>query len=189
MLFHRLHLSLLFFCISCSSPVVYKNVEPIVYNDVQTEPEAQPVTEMPEALLFDPPAGWQHAEKPESPYVKFFIVGTGKKGYPPSINLCIEPFKGTLPEYLKIVQEINQEEGGTWKDLGSCQTPAGKGDLSQLDIVTQYGALRMLHFIMVDKGYTYILTATARRDEFSFYYKDFFAAIHSLRFGALPAEY
>lgn len=175
--------SLLLLCLSCSHQVAVKDVEPIIYQEAPPQSITQP-----QALLFDPPAGWYHAEKPDSPYVKLFIVGTGQKGYPPSINLCIEPFKGSLQEYLKIVQKINQEEGGIWKDLGSCQTPAGKGDLSQLDVMTPYGALRMLHFIMADGDNTYIFTATARRDEFFLYYKDFFTAIQSLRFGSLPTQ-
>lgn len=140
-----------------------------------------------EALLFDPPSGWHQAENPDdSPYLKLFIVGTGKKGYPPSINICIEPFRGTLPEYMKLVQKINQKEGGVWKDLGAFETPAGKGNLSQLDITTQFGPLRMLHFILVDHEHAYIFTATARREEFAAHYKDFFASLRSLRFGTLP---
>lgn len=144
-------------------------------------------TSSPQALLFDPPSGWHHAEKPgDSPYVKLFIVGTGKKNYPPSINLCIEPYSGSLTDYMKRVQKINQEEGGTWKDLGSLQTPAGKGNLSQLDVLTQFGTVRMLHFILVDNGHAYILTAAALREEFPLNYKDFFTAIRSLRFGSVP---
>lgn len=140
-----------------------------------------------EALLFDPPSGWHQAENPdESPYLKLFIVGTGKRGYPPSINICIEPFRGTLPEYLKLVQKINKEEGGVWKDLGAFETAAGKGDLSQLDIKTPFGPLRMLHYILVDHQHAYIFTATARREEFAANYKDFFASLRSLRFGKLP---
>lgn len=141
-----------------------------------------------EALLFDPPNGWHQAENPDnSPYLKLFIVGTGKKGYPPSINICIEPFRGTLQDYMKLVQKINKEEGGVWKDLGAFETPAGKGDLSQLDVQTQFGLLRMLHFILVANEHAYIFTATARREEFAANYKDFFASLRSLRFGKLPA--
>lgn len=175
--FHLLSSLLLLLGLSVSSPS-------FCYGAPSLPESASPV----EALLFDAPTGWRHAETPaDSPYVKIFIVGTGKKGYPPSINLCIEPFSGSLQEYIKRVQKINQEEGGTWKDLGAFQTPAGKGDLSQLDLITQFGPVRMLHFILVDKGHAYIFTAAARRDEFSLYYKEFFAAIRSLRFGELPS--
>lgn len=135
------------------------------------------------AILFTPPEGWRFADAKELPkYVKVMVVGKGLHECPPSINLGMEPFKGTLKDYLKIVKRINEAKPCEWKDLGTIQTQAGKGSLSQLDMRTEWGSMRMMHVILVANGYAYILTTAALRDEFPLYYEDFFKTMRSLRF-------
>lgn len=135
----------------------------------------------PQAVYFTPPEGWRQAEsKSLSPNVKIMVVGKGKGEFPPSINLAVEPYKGTLKDYLKIVKSINASKGGNWKDLGKIRTDAGEGSLSQLDTKLQWGDVRMLHAIVSKNNTIYIMTAAALREEFPAYYKQFFDAMRSL---------
>jgi hypothetical protein len=133
-------------------------------------------------VLFTPPAGWHLAEASALPAnVRVMVVGKGPSSFPPSLNLSSEPYKGTLKQYLKIVKNMNDAQGYEWKDLGNIQTQAGTGNLSQVDTKTQWGNVRLMHVILVKNGRVYILTASALKDEFSIFYKDFFAAMRSLR--------
>ena len=70
------------------------------------------------------------------------VVGKSSKEMPPSINLGYEEFQGSLKDYLKIVQDFNRSQGDTWRDLGTVQTKAGPGSLSQLDMKSQWGNLK-----------------------------------------------
>lgn len=147
-----------------------------------TETKALEVdTLVPGAVYFTPPKGWQQADASAlSPTVKMLVVGKGKGDLPPSIHLALEPYQGTLKDYMKIVKAINVSKGGEWKDLGKIRTHAGEGSLSQLDTKTQWGDMRMLHTIVLKNNTIYIMTAAALRDEFPAYYKHFFDAMTSL---------
>ena len=135
------------------------------------------------SLQFTPPQGWRYADSTQLPQsVKLMVVGKGAHYFPPSINLGMEQYSGTLKDYLKRVKEINKAEGNVWKDLGSIQTPAGLGSLSQADRKTEWGEVRMLHLILSKEGVIYILNASALKEEFPRFYQDFFAAFQSLHF-------
>lgn len=135
----------------------------------------------PGTVTFTPPAGWRLAEQKElSSSVKSMVIGKGKHEFPPSINLAVEPYNGTLKQYLKIVKSINNANRAEWKDLGSIKTKAGDASLSQVDEKTEWGNIRMMHVIFVKNGYAYILTAASLKEEFSEFYKDFFASMRSL---------
>lgn len=135
----------------------------------------------PGAVYFIPPSGWQFAQLENlNPNVQIMVVGKGKGAIPPSINLTVEPFKGTLKDYLKIVKSINASKGNAWKDLGKIKTEAGEGSLSQLDTTIRGENVRMLHTIVAKNGLIYILTASALKVEFPSYYKQFFDAMSSL---------
>src|SRR4051812_11336086 len=85
-------------------------------------------------VTFNPPKGWKNGDISKmSPLIKSMIVGTGKSHFPPSLTLAIEPYPGTLKEYLTIVKKINEKEKTDWKDLGKINTKAGEGSLSQFD--------------------------------------------------------
>ena len=142
-----------------------------------------------EAILFDPPSGWHYGNlKDLPPSVKAMVIGKGKREYPPSINLGMEKYGGTLKDYLKIVKRLNEEQNFAWKDLGTIPTGAGDASLSQLDMRTEWGNVRMMHVILVREGYAYVMTAAALRDEFSLYYQDFFKTMRSLRFGRVSPD-
>ncbi len=131
---------------------------------------------------FTPPQGWSYTEKiPELPYVKTMVYGKGKSNFPPSMNLSSEEFKGSLPDYLKIVKKINESKGLKWKDLGKIQTLSGEASLSQVDSVIEWGPIRMMHVILVKDENVFILTAIALQNEFSVHYKEFFEALRSLK--------
>lgn len=137
----------------------------------------------PGAVLFTPPKGWRAADPADLPKsVKAMVVGKGACEYPPSINLGTENYKGTLKQYLKRIKEINDSRGTAWKDLGTIRTEAGDASLSQADAKTGWGEVRMMHAILKKGDTIYILTASSLKDEFSKFYKDFFAALKSLRF-------
>jgi hypothetical protein len=139
-------------------------------------------TEEEEIVSFTPPSGWFLADpKSLSPHVRVMVVGKSSSTLPPRLNLSWEPYKNSLRQYLKTVKNMNAAQGYEWKDLGNIQTEAGTGNLSQVDIKTQWGELRLMHVILIKNENVYILTASALKEEFSIFYKDFFAAMRSLK--------
>ncbi len=136
----------------------------------------------PGAVLFTPPTGWVVAD-PKSllPNVKIMVVGKGARDYPPSMNLTIERFSGTLKQYLRIVKVINENRGDEWKDLGLIRTEAGDASLSQVDTKSKWGTERLMHVILIKDQTVYILTAAALKEEFPKFYKEFFNSLRSLR--------
>lgn len=137
----------------------------------------------PGALLITPPKGWQPADPSALPEkVKLMLVGKGKSVYPPSINLGMESYKGSLKDYLKMIKDVNESLGARWKDLGSIQTKSGRASLSQVDMNTEWGPVRLMHVIIIKNRTVYVVTAGALKNEFHSYYKDFFEAMKSIRF-------
>lgn len=147
----------------------------------QEESAQQIDTNAPGAVYFTPPEGWMQGKTEDlSPSVKLIVIGKGKGAFPPSIHLAVEPFKGSLKDYLKLIKSITAAKGVEWQDLGKIQTEAGEGSLSQIDSQMQWGQVRMMHAIVAKNGVVYILTASALREEFPSYYKQFFDAMRSL---------
>ena len=133
-----------------------------------------------EEARFTAPKGWRLAEQDIlPPHVQVMVVGEGKKEFPPSINLSTEEYQGTLQEYLQIVKNINQKRGSEWKDLGKIKTKAGEASLSQANVLTKWGPVRMMHVILVKDNTVYILTASALQNEFSSHYKEFLESLRS----------
>ncbi len=139
-------------------------------------------TNEPGALLFTPPEGWMMADSAAlPPSVKAMVIGQGANEFPPSINLAVEPFKGSLKDYLKTIKAINDSQGAEWKDLGTIRTEAGNASLSQVDSKTEWGDVRMMHVVLVKNDNAFILTAAALKEEFPRFYKDFFRSLRSVR--------
>lgn len=165
---------------------------------VMGSPEALPSDSGPttaaredvEAILFTPPPGWGSVDPGKLPgSVKVMVVRQDSDtSYPPSINLGMEDYKGSLKDYLKIVKAINESQHAEWKNLGTIHTEAGKASLSQVDMSTSWGTVRLMHVILVKKGQAYIMTAAALRDEFPRFYSEFFNAMRSLRFGRVAPD-
>jgi hypothetical protein len=154
-------------------------------NSIATDLTTVEAIEKPLTIQFTPPKDWKFAEAQSLPKsVRALVVGKGAREFPPSINLGIEPYKGTLKEYLKIVKAINDTQGAEWKDLGTILTDAGEASLSQLDTKGEWGDVRMMHVILLKEEVIYILTAASLKEEFPKFYQEFFRAMRSLRFGA-----
>lgn len=149
-----------------------------------TKPASSPMI-----VQFTPPPGWGAADPSLLPSsVKAMVIGTSKGPFPPSISLGMAPYHGTVKQYLKMIKAKNDSEGSTFKDLGSVRTGAGEGSLSQVDFRDKWGDIRQMHVILQKDGMIYILTATAKKDEFSQYYKTFFDSMKSLRFSGSPLD-
>ena len=147
---------------------------------------SQEAQEKVNALLFTPPKGWGYSDPQSLPKsVKLMVIGESKGSFPPSINLSIEPFEGTLADYLKIVKAINASQNNEWKNLGPIHTQAGRANLSQVDSSSKWGPIRLMHVILVRDHTAYIMTSAASRDEFSRFYKQFFQSMRSLRFDSV----
>ena len=138
------------------------------------------INQIQELITFNRPKGWKTADTKElSPLIKTMLIGTGKEEFPPTITIAIEPFEGTLKDYLKIVKNINDDQKTEWKNLGKMTTKAGVANLSQYDEKSNWGLVRTMTAILVKNGNAYILSATALKSEFSGFYKDFFEAMKS----------
>ena len=141
------------------------------------------------SIVFQPPQGWLLGDsKGLAPCVKVMVVGKGKTEFPPSLNLVVQDFTGTLKQYLRIVKAICEHHGDEWKDLGVIQTQAGEASLSQADTQTKWGIERKMHVILLKEGQIAILTGAALKDDFCNHYKEFFDAFRSLRINTAPAK-
>lgn len=170
-----LQLALLFLAISCSFfPSGFcKNHSPSVLQTVETVNAVQ--------CFFIPPNSWEVADpRSLSPKVKIaFLKNTGK-GFCPSINLAIEETDASLTEYLKAVRSIHeQDRSNHWRMLGKVRTGAGLAQLTEIDSMTEWGAVRLLQLIFVKEGSAYVLTAAALKEDFPNYYKVIQSAFRS----------
>jgi hypothetical protein len=135
-----------------------------------------------EEAKFLAPEGWHLTETDKlPPHVEFMVVGEGKLEFPPSMNLSTESYQGSLQDYIEIVKRINKKHGSQFKDLGKIKTDAGEGSLSQVDSISKWGPVRMMHVILVKDGRVYILTAAALKNEFASHYKEFFNSFRSFK--------
>lgn len=133
-------------------------------------------------VYFSPPPNWKMADPKLLPKsVKIMVIGESSSVFPPSMNLSLEPYSGTLKQYLKMIKNMDESRGNEWKDLGSIRTEAGNGNLSQVDEPTQWGIKRLMRVILLKNNTIYILTASALRDDFAQFYNQFFASMRSLR--------
>jgi hypothetical protein len=147
-----------------------------------------------ETLTFSPPAGWGLAPRELlTENIKVMVMGKGDHEYPPSINLTLEPWNGTLLEYLKVIRDLNDSQSSNFKELGQVKTEAGEAFLTQEDMRTKWGEVRQMHLLHLHKGTVYILTAASMKEEFPKFYKDFYSSMTSLRiiknvFDTVPDE-
>lgn len=137
------------------------------------------------AILIDIPSNWSlpNASVKLPPHVLLLTVGQGQHPFPPSLNVAAQPYKGTIKQYLKNVKAINEARGDEWKDLGNIRTESGSASLSQVNSKSEWGETRSMHVILLKNEQIYILTASALKDEFPKFYKEFFASMRSIRIG------
>ena len=162
--------------LSTEAPALSQEEENLIYSDMKN------IANEPGTASFTPPQGWRIADPKALPKsVKAMVVGKGTHEFPPSINLGTESYRGTLKQYLKRIKEINESRGGRWKDLGTIQTDAGPGNLSQVELKNQWGDIKMMHIILLKEGIVYIMTAASLKEEFPRFYKEFFSSLRSLK--------
>jgi hypothetical protein len=148
--------------------------------------QAEEVVQHAQTVQFTPPAGWRSIDAAQLPRnVKAMVVGQGSTDFPPTMNLGIEAFTGSLEDYLKIVKKINDSQNASWKNLGEIETEAGTASLSQVELTRNYGKVRLVHAILVKDGFAYILNGAASASEFTSYYPEFLKAMRSLRLTTL----
>lgn len=174
--------------ILCSAPSIHCEDSP-QSNEKAIHEQYTNAKDAPGAVMFTPPQGWRLVDPKELPgTIKAMVIGKGQGPVPPTISLGIDPFSGTLKEYLKKVKAINESHGDEWKDLGNIQTEAGPASLSQVDIKTQWGVVRAMHVIFLKDGNIYILTTSSSKQEFSQFYPEFFKVMRSLRMNKTEVE-
>jgi hypothetical protein len=148
-----------------------------------SDPKSQEKPSLEQSIAFTPPTGWMMADiKKLPPSVKIMVVGEGKTDFPPSINLGLEAYSGTLKQYIKTIKAINSSQGSCWKELGTLTTAVGIGNLYQEDTMTKWGCIRMMHLVLQKENNIYMMTAAATKEEFPSFYRLFFDSMRSLRF-------
>ncbi len=142
--------------------------------------------EVEEPRLFScitPPKGWEIAN-PQflAKTVQIAFLKKSIRGFSPSINLAIEKSNLSLSEYLSVIRQIHEsDKRNRWRQLGKVHTLSGIGQLTEIDAVTEFGAVRMLQLILLKQGYAYVVTAAALKEEIAQYYKEFQSAFRSLQ--------
>lgn len=143
------------------------------------------IHEKTEQYSFTPPKDWVTVDPKTLPQqVKILVKGKGENGLPPSLNLAIEETDMDLKSYLQTIKKLHESNNeNEWKKLGSIQTSSGRAILTQIDTKTVWGDIRMMQTIILRNRRAYILTATALKDEFPEFYREFFQSIQSLKIG------
>lgn len=138
--------------------------------------------ETPLHCFFTPPSGWLVGDpKQLSGRVQISFLKK-QEGFCPSINLAVEPTDVSQEEYIQIVQSIHENHhADRWRRLGKVPALAGNCDLTELDMTTEWGPVRLLQLILVRDGCAYIMTAAATKKEIASYYGDFQACFRSLQ--------
>ncbi|MBI3237178.1 MAG: hypothetical protein HYZ48_05730 [Chlamydiales bacterium] len=140
------------------------------------------VQESPPLCYIIPPKEWEVADPQilsKSVQIAFFKKKSGK--FRPSINLSTESTLLSLERYLKAIQKIHERNPqNRWRRLGKAHTLAGVGELTEIDTITDLGAVRMLQLILIKGGCAYIVTAAALKEEISEHYQAFQNALRTL---------
>ncbi|HEY5260100.1 MAG TPA: hypothetical protein VIJ46_05565 [Rhabdochlamydiaceae bacterium] len=148
----------------------------------KTPPVLAAQIKIPSYCYFIPPKGWEIVNPQKlTGRVKVQFLGKSNKGFYPSLNLATENVNLTLPEYVKAVKKIHEmDHNTTWRDLGKISTQGGDAQLTQIDTATSSGSVRILQVLLLKDNTVYILTASALKEEFGTYYKEFEKAFKSL---------
>jgi hypothetical protein len=144
-----------------------------------------PISSFPadNVCFFRPPDGWVAADPSVlSPLVKMGFIGPPSQlGFCPSLNLAEEKVNCSLKVYLEAVKKIHtSNRHKEWSYLGSFTTLAGEGALTQIDMTSQSGPMRLLQLILIKENTAYILTGACLKKEYLQQLSTFRNAFHSL---------
>ncbi len=175
--------SLLILALSLSLLHAEEEPSPLSPQDNSLAEEMEKNVNAPGAVLFTPPPGWRLVDPKNLPKsVLVMVVGKGEGEFPPNMNLGFENYSGSLKDYIrKIVKVQLDSTHAEWKDLGTIQTEAGDAQLLQIENKTKWGVERQMMVLLKNEGTIYMLTASAIREEFPKYYKEFFNSLRSLK--------
>lgn len=179
--------SLLLFTLASCHLLFANNTQATSTESFKTQEE---LLKQPGACHFDVPKGWEMVDpKVLLPEVKVMVKGKALKAnhLPPSINLALEETSLSLEEYLDAIKVMNTpDRNRKWSRMGSIHTKAGDMALTQLDLTSKWGDVRMIQALMIKNCVAYVITATSQLSEFSQFSKEFFSAIRS--FGINPTK-
>lgn len=137
----------------------------------------------PGACHFPAPKGWTMIDpKVLLAEVKVMVRGVAKQpsNLPPSLNLALEETDLSQEEYLDEIKTMNsQDRNKRWSRIGSLETKAGEMALTQLDMTTSWGDVRMLQAVMIKNHIAYVITATAHLSEFAQFSNEFLCAMQA----------
>lgn len=135
-------------------------------------------------LLLTPPSDWEIASDPSlSPRIEVAFVKKNTSRFRPSLNLTTEKVNLSLDEYVGAVRKLYSTEHHTrWRYLGSYATAAGPAALTELDVDTEWGPVRMLQLLLVKEGTAYIVTGATLKEESFQYYQTFRAIFKEIAF-------
>lgn len=134
-------------------------------------------------VYFTPPPDWNLGDpKNYSSHVQIQLIAPSSRELPPSINLAIEPVSISLVEYVRAVKKIHEADPNNelWRNLGSFQTQAGTAQLTEIEAKTERGKVRLFQLLLLHKGFAYVLTASALKEEFPKFYTLFEKVFRSL---------
>ncbi len=136
------------------------------------------------ACYFHPPENWNFY--PPETIKGCLEIGFYKKNgveLVSSINLAKEATEESLEEYVKgVKQDHKKERGLTWRDLGSFETKAGKGRLTEITRKTPLGKERLWQFFFVKEKIVYVITCSSPEKEFSKLRETFIEALRSFTY-------
>ena len=130
---------------------------------------------------FTVPDGWEQVRHvtPKN-NVKMLVRQPKANILPPSINLVVEDVEVSLSEYLQIVKDLHKYiNNAELHDLGKINTKAGSAQLITIEMNSTWGDTKILQALFIKDNVAYVITATALKEDFPNYYKDFFNAIKS----------
>jgi hypothetical protein len=116
------------------------------------------------------PDAWDQVDTKESPStVKLILRGKGDYDLPPTMNVAVEQVAATmsLNQYLECVQTLHKSNPTRrCSVLGAL--PGGREPLQlvQVEMESPWGPVNMLQAIMVRDKIAYVITASARQEEF-----------------------
>lgn len=150
------------------------------------EKENSDAERAPTLCYIVPPKGWDLADpKFLSKSVQIAFLKKRATGFCPSLNLAVEKVNVSLPEYLKAVKNIHENNHrNRWRQLGKVRTASGIGQLTEIDTTTEWGAVRMLQLILIKNSVAYVVTAAALKEEIAQFYKEFQTAFRTLQITA-----
>lgn len=133
--------------------------------------------------LFTPPDGWvEPGDKMPTRRSLGSFVEKRNSGFCPSVNLTSEKVEISIQEYLKAVEATCKSKKQTWRHMGQIASKAGKAELTQIEMSTKFGDLRLFQAILIQDGVAYILTTSALKKEFGKYAGVMEKSIRSLSF-------